>query len=377
MPLETAKKDGKYYLLAFILLFFGAICFVLYNNPNLFKEFFPKTLLQIIILIVSLVSIAIGEAMLIFKLIEERSIKDQKVHTKKSSEKVTEEIIGNLDKTFSVVGDCKREKLLEVLPPRWKPEADGRGCEKNSETFNRLWKYIVETLSKSCKDDNKNEIKLRMCSIAQTDIFHNDGKLTQRFSNLLTKGRLQLDDGVTKWFCGCNDPSKCKRRLIVQVIILDPSSDAAGVRTAAEGAEATNEVKKHIERTIQACKNLHNDMKENKLKAPNAKITLELSTVHHHPLTSFIHTPDWVEIEIIHWGRKIDDYKTENPPYECLGGRVPILIFSCDSPIHGFLKDQFDLQWKTKFSQEDKDLGWLGTENIFSEEEKEVWEEGH
>lgn len=327
-----------------------------------------------------LLLVGIGQAILIFKLIDERAqasaAKAQMDYVEISVSEATKSITANiteyLGRTNSILEDCEREHIREVLPPRRKPKDESVGSsEKNEESFDRLWEHFVTTLSKDCADDKGNPIELRLCSIAETDIFHGGGVLTRRFSALLRDCKILLKeyDGKKmkkrmKWFCGCGKPESCKRKLRVQVIILSPESDAARVRTAAEGADK-NELLEDINRSIGACKNLAHDLRN------NPRVTLELSVVHHHPLSSFIHTPDWVQIEIIHWGRTAE--KVKRGGYKCLGGRVPVLIFSKESPLHTFLKDQFDLQWEIPFSKEPggigdpEGIGWLGTERLITE----------
>lgn len=355
------KKDWKALLIALSLLVVGAML-VRWSAPAASTDNTANVLAwpRLLAAVLGLILVGIGQALVIFKLIEERALaasaKEQKYHVEKAVETATEAIVDNLDRTFSVVGDCRREHLLEVLPPRRKPGLP----EKNPEHFKRLWKYFVDSLATSCAKEDTRKLHLRLCSIAETDIFHNDGKLTEKFATLLKTRTIEEDDGTASWFCGCGMPETCNRELVIQVIILAPDSAAAGVRTAAEGAAHTNQVLEDINRTIRACKDLAKDMQTTHVDLPSV-VRLELATVDHHPLTSFIHTPDWVQIELIHWGRKSTD---PNESYECLGGRVPVLIFAQKSLIHSFLEDQFDLQWKTPFSRDPGGLGWLGSKHI-------------
>lgn len=325
--------------------------------------------------VAGLIFLGIGEAILIYKIIEERALnastEAQKINVDKAVKDATGSIIANLDKTFSVVGDCRREHLLEVLPPRRMYPHLPTDSTKDPKHFDRLWNYFIHTLATKCSDKNAEVVKLRLCSIAETDMFHGKGRLTRKFSDLMTTGLIETAEGKSTWFCGCGSPDTCKRKLHIQVIILDPESEAAGFRTKAEGA--ANEVWSDIKKTITQSEDLAEEMRAKPLGSTDgnrvleAKIVLELATVNHHPLTSFIHAPDWVQIELIHWGRRHDEFAQG---YQCLGGRVPVFIFSDESHIHGFLRDQFDLQWTTPYSEDGgpNGLGWLGSTKIVSSE---------
>jgi len=274
--------------------------------------------------------------------------------------------INFLKRSFSVTAQSLEYHLQDILAPRYRlvvGEDGRRSVEPNLRTFEKLadhLKHYIKEFINNPPDKDQRERFILVNGITLKDLVDPGNPLSNCISNMVK----ELSYETRKQAMG-------KRRVVIRALMLNPTCASLNLRrnimhptpsanpsaankkvedffqqlpsqARAKISEAEDRLRGDIEYSIRAFRNLTHI-----IETKHSALTVELKHTIVLPPAYFIMTEEYVFMELYHLGRE-----NFNGSSRCLVGLVPILQFSCASPMYKYLRKHFEFLWQIEQDRE-------------------------